>query len=77
MTPAHPLRDRHLRRRLAHLLGADDRLPIDPDLEPTDPSEPGAPTDGRPRPCDGATPASCSPSPPGARSGLSPGTSCS
>jgi CrcB protein len=40
MTPAHRVRDRLL-RRLAHMLGADDRLPIDPDLEPTDPSEPG------------------------------------
>lgn len=26
--------------RLAHLVGADDGLPIDPDLDPTDPSEP-------------------------------------
>ena len=40
MTPAHPGRGRDLRRRLAHILGADDRLPIDPDLEPVDPSEP-------------------------------------
>jgi len=40
VTPAHPFRGRDLRRRLAHLLGADDRLPIDPDLEPSDPSEP-------------------------------------
>jgi CrcB protein len=32
---------RDTRSRLAHVFGADDRLPIDPDLEPTDPSEPG------------------------------------
>jgi len=38
---AHPFRGRHLPSRVAHALGADDRLPIDPDLEPGDPSEPG------------------------------------
>jgi fluoride exporter len=47
---AHPFRGRHagsrdtgsrdIRSRLARVFTADDRLPIDPDLEPTDPSEP-------------------------------------
>ncbi len=40
MTPADPPRGRGL-RRLAHTPGADDPRPIDPDLEPTDPSGPG------------------------------------
>jgi fluoride exporter len=31
--------ERH-RHRLAHLVGADDHLPIDPDLDPDDPGEP-------------------------------------
>src|ERR1700691_1446574 len=34
------IRGRDIRSRLAHAFGADDRLPIDPDLEPTDPSGP-------------------------------------
>ncbi len=40
MTPAHPFRDRGIGRRVARALGADDAFPIDPDLEPADPSEP-------------------------------------
>jgi CrcB protein len=42
MTQADPLRGGHIRRRLAELLGADAGLPIDPDLEPSDPGEPAA-----------------------------------
>jgi len=40
VTPAHPFRGRDVLRRVAHALGADDRLPVDPDLDPDDPSEP-------------------------------------
>jgi CrcB protein len=40
VTPAYPHRDRHGRR--ARRAGQPDRLPIDPDLDPTDPSEPSA-----------------------------------
>jgi fluoride exporter len=32
--------DPHQHHRLAHLVGADDGLPIDPDLDPADPAEP-------------------------------------
>lgn len=41
MTPAHPLRGRDRRRRWAGALGPALELPIDPDLDPTDPAEPG------------------------------------
>jgi fluoride exporter len=42
MTPARPVGPPGRRRWWARLLGSGDRLPIDPDLEPADPSEPAA-----------------------------------
>jgi len=55
VTPARPGEERaggpdgtpapegpHRRHRLAHLTGADDGLPIDPDLDPDDPAEPSS-----------------------------------